>query len=226
MAVPTAPISASNLELEVEDTAGTYVRIPGAASFSSAGGEANVQEQAVFGGTVNIPGQPGAGSVNVDVPALAPLHRASIIIDTSRRASTQKNFRVTLPESEVVGRGGTGVTAAIETTGVVTFVGAGAPMGGGNLPNAQVYGPGYAIRIGSDYHHILSISSMGQITVGPAPGTAITATQYSIVVPGIRTTFLATIQSFALADATAGGGLGSSLTLVPTSDLPWWVASP
>ena len=159
---------------------------------------------------------------------------------------------ITFDETVLFQSSGSSNTAAIATTGVVTFAGTSPPVsaivvgnvirvGGVDYPIASVSGtnvptvapaPSAAVLATANYsilnldvviYTVDTISDTGVLAVDPAPSSAVTATVYSVVNPRLRLgPFLARITTLAPFTLPSEGQFNTTLGLQPLIQLPQW----
>ena len=205
--------SAQKFRIEINISGSTWDVLTGAGSVRYTGGEAPTTESATFDNSVPQVGAPRAPSIEIALTgfvATTSLYRNLI---EKRDEQADVNFRFTANE-QLLFKPDTNATAAITvTTGAVTIAGSGAGSNTDIFKEAK-YGPGMALKIGSNYHVIKSISSTGAMVSETV--SAVSAAAYSVVLPPFhQPSFAARIISFGNMSAEAEGTISASLTISP-----------
>ncbi len=210
-----SPTENARVELSA-DSGATWQFIPGTASVTESGGESPTREQVTFTGVNQITGKARPPTVEFSIAGYAAAHAVHQLLKARKESGALTHFRYTFEEQELQAVTGAPNTVAIATTGVVTFAG-----DSPDFTEAQ-FGPGVAIKVGSKYYVVDTISSSGAVKVAPAPNAAVSATaSYSIVVPGLqRPSFPARIQTFDNISADSESQVATTLSVAPIASLP------
>lgn len=207
--------SANNAMVTVIETDGTEHTLPSVTAYVESGGERSVSEEQTFSGPATTAEAPGKPSIQID-GLYAPHVNGWKVLSQAFNDGTNVRIRLKTEELEVFSTSAQGDTAAIATTGVVTFA--------GNKPDfsSDEYGTGHALKIGTKYYVIQSIvkgSGANSYTVTvDAPATAVTAANYSIVVPSlIRGPFACQVTLSDRFDLSVGQSMRGSATLTPSA---------
>lgn len=162
------------------DDAGTYRELQGIGSMEIASGQAQAQTYQGFEGELSEAGAPEVGAVTFEVSSYAPQHPSWQWMQSQLDDAQNVTIRAESREVTVSPVTSGAMTAAIATTGVVTFAGSYV------LP-AEV-ARGHCIKIGTNLYVIQSISDADTpvVTVGPSPNSAVSAANFSIVFPILR----------------------------------------
>ena len=184
--------------------------------------EAPETEIRSFTNVSKLAGLPGVPSVSVTVASyMAHLPAVKRVLEAGQSGELLQ-WRVRTALKSIGAPPDT--TAAIATTGVVTFSGA------GTAPDltSDNYGRGDVISIGARHFIIVSISDTGVAMVvdsatDKAPSGAVAAAAYTFSVPALRLgPFTAAVRSSGGFDLQAGGALSSTIELTPQDQLPHW----
>ena len=204
---------ASNFMIEVSSDGSTWHELIGASAWTPSGGEADSREVDAFGRSARVTGNLGVPTYEVDAAAPAVGTAGWTIVYNAYIGSSLLQFRGTFSEvlvaAEVSGR-----TAAITTAGAVTLAGS------GTHPLAAIT-EGQAFKIGGKDYRISAISgtiaaATNSITVYPAPGSAVAAADYTLVVPSIRESVSnARVGVAGNFTVTTGAELATALTINP-----------
>ena len=205
---------------------GVWAEVPGISSFSIGVGEAPTDTTSAFEGSFAVIGEAPIGDVTFTLASYIPNHQAWIDIDNALDNGDSLGWRITTPEREVLATTPNGTTAAIaKDATAVTFA---------KQPDAwtnKTIQRGMALVVGTTYYTIASISDDDTATVAinraDAPGSAVSASVYKVVLPSLRWTFQAGIKQ---AGSTEGGvdtAIGGTLVVTPDSriSLPTIVAN-
>ena len=191
-----------------------YIEVPGISNFSIGQGEASSDTISAFEGSFAVLGETPIGDVNFTVVSYVPNHVAWIYIQEAKLAGDNMNFRIETPEREVLAEA-SGATIAIAKDGACTFVKQPAAFTGTQVQR------GMAIKIGTDYYTISTISDddTATVTINPQdnPKTAVGATMYSVVLPKLRWEFAAGIKQSAGAEGGVETAIGSTLIVTPSA---------
>lgn len=205
----------------VEVQSGTdWLFIPGTASIAESGSEAPTREVATLVNKIQVVGNVAPPTIEFTISAYAPMHDTNRVLREALINNTILSFRYRFAGQRLA-TPATGRTAAIATTGVVTFAGTGAAIDFSN----EAYGPGIALKIGNAYHIVDTISEDGQdLVVKPSPTSQVAAASFEVwVAPIYRPSFPARVMSFDNVDAGSESSLATSLGIAPTSILPRFV---
>ena len=208
-------------EVKVPSNATAWEEMGGITSASTSGGEAPTSEVSYMGGpTIQLTGRPGGVSVSVAVSAFQPhsdLAKRLKAAHTSVRPRTKIGFRLRALEEDLYTT--TTGTAAVATSGVVTFGGAENPT---SLVASEEIGVGAVLKIGSGRYVIQSISDTNEVVVD-APDAEVTAASYSIVVPDLRLTLPScSVMDYGNPEIGADGTFTTTLGLSIRGQLPEW----
>lgn len=208
---------ASKFKIELSADGTTWLELVGASAWTPAGGEAESREVDAFGRQARITGAVGIPTLEVDAVAPAVMTEAWALAVQAYKNSTILQFRGTFEEVVVQAlKTANADTAAIATTGVVTFAGGGMPDF-----SSTSFNEGLAIKIGGKDYPVSRISEAGVPSVYPTPGSAVAAAVYAVVIPSIRqgpfTARLGVAGNFTVA---TGGDLASAMTINPTGQIP------
>lgn len=204
-------------------TASDWTFIPGVTDFTSSGGEAPTNEVTDLHGTSIAVGRSRPEDVSMTIAAVQIGHTSYNLLREARLNDSELQFRwrqtkeiVLFPQTAA------GVTVAIAANGDITTAGAAASQVN---PNTRPgVGPGSAIKIGTAYHIIDSVdptaTDLEDVTLVSAPGTAVAASQYSVVMPPFyQPEFNARVTAFTVTGTSAQAMTGS-LTLALPNPLP------
>ena len=198
------------------DQGSTWLKIPGIQSYSESGGEAPERDVVGFDGVAKRSGHLRIPTIEMSA-VYSPVHAAWAALRDVALKGALLQFRLTTKKDDVDSQTGSTNTAAIATTGVVTFA--------GNEPEIEAAGvaPGQVLVVDSKNYVIDSISAAGVITVKPAPDSAIAAKEnWKIILPSVRRTFAATVRLADRASLESEGDMTTTLTLAPRAQLPAW----
>ena len=215
-------ITSENAKLEYSKDGGTtFIQLPFEGDISASGGEAPENDVVTFGRIGKVVGHPRVPSLSVTIPSYVPNLAAWADIRDATVERTLLLWRLTTAESELYKASGSGNTAAIADTGIITFA--------GTKPDftTNEFAEGMVVEIGTAKakYTIDQISSAGVVTVKPAPDSAIAATaSYRVLNPSLRLgPFSASVRSAGNFELAAEGNLSSTLELTPRAQLPAWV---
>lgn len=204
----------------------TNRELPGLASVSASGGEADVASIEGFDGTFQIPGPVGVPTLSLTISRFLPQHqtmryiRRRAIAGDAMQWQFQTMRELLFGDLEDTGQPrGEGLMAAItKDAGVVTLT-------GGNVPDDEI-GPGTVLRVkATDY--VIDRMVGDAWVVDPAPTANVAAMPAAFIRPSLRLgPFTAKAQAYGAFEAASGGVLASSLQLAPSTALPDWVLGP
>jgi len=232
----TSPLTTENAFIEVQATTGSappWMVLPGTSGISESGGDAPTRETRTFAAVFTHTGNASPPSISISMNAFVPIHPTIRTIIDAHRNNDLLNFRYTLA-GKVVKPSVSGNTAAIATTGVVTFSGgaAGEALNNASFTREDV-GPGMTIKIGNNHYVISTISNDGEVTVvGPvngaqprftAPSAPVSAAPFTVEQPTIRRPgFACRIMNIGNIDAQVDSDVSSTVEIQPISILPQW----
>ena len=167
---------------EDKGSSGDWLKVPGVRGFTFDGGTRE-------GRSVSTDSNDPTGKVGtLTAPSatissiVSPGHRAWQLITDSVENRDKVRCRLTLAKNAIIDLTTGSDTAAIATTGVVTWAGV--------TPPRRHLREGARIRIGSDNYWISTVNQTNnEVTVDPAPSSAVNAANYSIDAPQIRFEF-------------------------------------
>lgn len=220
------PYEAVNTLLEVRAEGSTsWKALQGVGDISVSGGEPDTTEtQTFFKKTLSV-GLPGAESLTIELPGVSIPHSTFDLLTSAKRDGKNVFVRWSNPEEVLFPETASGVTVSIATSGAVTKAGT-ASSHPDMLDDA--FGPGDAIKVGTAFYVIETIGGTGatpsgdieDVTLKSNPGSAVSASVYSIVKPPIyQPEFSARVGALSIS-RTAGGAITGSLSLLPKSQLP------
>lgn len=194
-----------------------WQELPGASGYTESGGEAPVNEQPTFSGTVRVQGTPRFPTVSLTAvfnPALA-------VFASLRDAYADGDlvrFRLTTVQRTLDNFTENGDTVAVDTDGDLTFM--------GNKPDftSGEYGPGSVIVAGNRSFVINSVDTeTGVATVEPPAAELVATPSYSVVIPSLRRTYSCKVGLTDRAEAATESAFTTTINLSPQSAvLPNW----
>lgn len=198
--------------------------IPGVASIAESGSEAPTREVSTLANVIQITGNIRPPTIEITIPAYAPMHDTNRILRDALIDNTTLQFRYRFEGQVLATVSGAGNTLAIATSGAVTLAWSDDPLVDFT---DEAYGPGIALKPttgpnANTYFIVDTISATGALAVRPAPSAQVAAAVgYEVSVPPIyRPSFPARVMSFDNADAGSESSLATSLGLAPTAILP------
>ena len=209
-------IANSLLETQID---GAWHELPGANATTASGSEATENTVEWYRGVTRATGQPVPPSIDITLPIFLPHHR--VYVHLSENTGRQLPFRLTTQGGELFGATSRD-TATIATSGVVTFSGDSA-TGGNRTDYKSSLSPGSIIQIGGTKYIIDVVSDTGQTTVHPAPGSDVSASQYSIQIASVRANWIGSVRGTGNWSAEGGTTLSSNLSITATSAPVWSV---
>jgi len=205
--------------VEIRESGGNWMFLPGVASISETGSEAPTREVSTFSAKVQIVGNVSPPTIEFSIAGFTPLHRTTKILRDARDDNSLISFRYRF-EGRTLDSSGTGNTASIATSGAVTFSWQDSDNPTVDFTEEHI-GPGAAIKIGANYHIIDTISATGVVTVYPAPSAQVAAAVFTVEVPPLyRPAFPARVMTFDDTDAGSESQLATTLSIAPTAVLP------
>ena len=214
----------SDLHLKVGSD---YVEIPGFSDQSGAGGGAPTADVETSAGTYRIPGDAPPATLTVTVAAAALAHRSTKLLNDALRNGTPVTLRQRTPVGSEVSASQVGRTAAIATTGVVTFA---SPVEPEELKadGTGEWKVGMVLQIGNAVYVIDSIPADGDATVFPAPSQAVAAAAYSVRIPRFEREYLCNVSDALQTNYNIPSGTGvinGAFVLEPVTSPPDWTAT-
>ena len=218
------------------DTGGNWWRLPGVAGWSEGGGDTPTRDIVAFEGVSSQSGRVRAQTIECEVTAYAPLHRAWRLVRAALIAKSALTFRLRTVRSQFYPQTSGGPKLAIAAnTGEVTPSNGAGPANAAALLTTRLAGsefaPGMVLEIGSSAGApamltIEDISDAGAMVVSdpakPAKVAMITATdKWRITLPEtLRGPFSATVSEADRITTRAEGDFAAGLTLAATGVLP------
>ena len=216
-------IQVQNATVEIQNSRGAWVDVPGISGLSESGGAAPTETVETWQNTITHTGNVQPPSISISIAGYVPVHPTYKIIDDARRDNKFVTFRYALAETEVRPVTASGNTAAIATSGLVTLAGS-----DNNDFTVEEIGRGMALKMGNKYYVITAISDTGMVTVVDgddleAPDAQVPAAVYSIVTPPMRRpAFSARIMNAFNTDAGATGAVSTTIEIQPLGVLSAW----
>ena len=206
-----------------------YIDIPGIASWAESGGDAPTREIVAFEGVASRTGRARPQNIECEVSSYLPHHRAWQIIREAVADAGTLSFQLFTPAAAtILAETASGITAAlVKDDATVTFAGSSSP----DL-STSTFAPGMVLKIKGDTKNYVIQSIVDNSTAvtkvtmevfegDAAPGTAVSAEVYSIIIPQLRRgPFAAQIVNADKATLRAEADLAATLTLQPTGLLP------
>ena len=199
-----------------EDSGTTWKELVGITNYTQNRDAATTRNVASWGNrTRSLAGAAGARTVSLEGirPPRDPNWNRLEVLGNQRAIVPQ--FRIRGQERIVAGETTSGNTAAIATTGVVTF--AGTP----NKGDFDSWAPGMSIKIGSALYDIESITSAGVVTVSPKPSAAVDAALYSVVEGACQRVIRGDIINIGQESLAEGSELTDTVSINVQSITPW-----
>lgn len=207
------PTEGATVEMSLDES--TWSELLGASSYTESGGEAPTRESVDFQNVIQIVGKARPATVELNIANFGNFAmKVWRDIRAARDSQSLLNWRVTFPGRILVPQTEASQTVAVTTAGATTFAGTEAQ----NFTSGD-FSEGNVIVVGNNNLVIESISNNGVVTVSP-PSSAISATRYSIVEPGMRIQFKAAVQNFGNLTADSEGQVTTTLSLAPRRTLP------
>ena len=209
-------------DLHIKDGS-DYVEILGFSDQSGAGGGAPTADVETSAGVYRVPGDAPPATLTVTIAAAALAHRSTSLLNAALRSGSPVTIRQRTPVgSEVVAAGSQ--TAAIATTGVVTFA---SPAG---LEAAKADGTGLVkigmiLVIGGEAYPIDDIPNDGEVTVFPKPANAVAAGAFSVRIPRFEREYQVSVSDALATNYNMPSGTGivnGAVTLEPVGAAPDW----
>ena len=210
------------------DSKANFWRLPGVSSWTEGGGDTPSRDIVAFEGVSSQSGRARAQTIECEVSAYAPRHRAWRLIRAALIASTTLEFKLRTSRQQILSAPPASTNLAVAaTTGVVTVSGSAKAAFNTRLAGSE-FAPGMVLEIAESAGAVESLviedlSGSGDtiMTVSP-PKAAIAATaKFRIVIPEtVRGPFAASIATADRATTRSEGDLGAGLTLQATGVLP------
>ena len=205
-----------------------FWRLPGVSSWTEGGGDTPSRDIVSFEGVSSQSGRARAQTIECEVSAYAPRHRAWRLVRAALIGATTLEFRLRTARQQILSAAPENVTLAIATNGTVTVAGTAKAAFNTRLAGSE-FAPGMALEIAKtdkSEGQILVIEDLSgsgdTIMTVEAVKTAVAATgNFRIVVPEtIRGPFAASVATADRATTRSEGDLGAGLTLQATGVLP------
>ena len=215
------------------DSGSNWWRLPGIAGWSEGGGDTPTRDIVAFEGVSSQSGRVRAQTIECEVTAYAPLHRAWKLVRAALIDKTALTFRLRTVRQQFLAAPVSGITLTLSAEGAVTVVGSGKAAFIKRLQGSE-FAPGMVLEIkkGNGAPEMLTIEELdgdlnGTITgdvgmIVSKPMAAITGgDNYRITLPEtVRGPFSATISEADRITTRAEGDFASGLTLAATGVLP------
>ena len=215
-------ISTKDVKLEYLES-GDYIFVDGIGGVTENSSEAPSTTTTTFQGSSTVTGSKPVSTISFDVPSHNPQLECWKTIRTNMIDSKPMTWRLSRPEIEIADPGSRAM-AAIAVDGECTFTGM------GNLDfTADQYGAGLALQTGtgdSVKNWIINSitvdnSGVATVTVGNKPESAVTATEYKLVLPELRTGFGASVSDYTyIGTFNLDGNISASMTVAPSAHPP------
>ena len=220
------------------DSGSAWWRLPGVAGWTEGGGDTPTRDIVAFEGVSSQSGRVRAQTIECEVTAYAPLHRAWRLVRAALIAKTALTFRLRTVRQQFLSAGPDNVTLAVATSGLVTVDGT---AGGAFLTRlaGSEFAPGMVLEIAASSGGAVtpltieeldkSIDSgitgmVGMRVSDPAksaPAAVSASGNFRIVLPEtVRGPFSATVSEADRITTRAEGDFASGLTLAATGVLP------
>ena len=218
------------------DSGSAWWRLPGVAGWTEGGGDTPTRDIVAFEGVSSQSGRVRAQTIECEVTAYAPLHRAWRLVRAALIEKTALTFRLrTVRQQFLAAAPDNTMLAVAASTGVVTVTGSKKGAFATRLKGSE-FAPGMVLEIGAasavptmltiedlDLSNLITgddvmiVSDPSKKAVG-----AVTATnRYRITLPEtIRGPFSATVSEADRITTRAEGDFASGLTLAATGVLP------
>ena len=211
-----------------QDSGAAFWGVPGITSWAEGGGDTPTRDIVAFEGVSSQSGRARVQTVECEVSAYAPRHRAWRLIRAALVAKSALEFRLKTQRQVIMAAPPSNVTFAVSAQGVVTLAGDASDAFLNRLKGSE-FAPGMVLEIkdGSVNPAFLSIEDIAAeakasaLTVS-APSGAIAATAaFRITVPSMRRgPFAATVAAADRGTTRAEGDLSAGLSLTPLALLP------
>ena len=211
------------------DSGGKWWRLPGVSSWTEGGGDTPTRDIVSFEGVSSQSGRARAQTIECEVSAYAPRHRAWRLVRAALIGATTLEFRLRSARQVLLSAAPDNVTlAAAKGTGVVTVSGTAKAAFNARLAGSE-WAPGMVLELAAasgGAPKMLVIEDLGgsgdTIMTVSDPGSAIAASgKFRITIPEtVRGPFSASIATADRATSRAEGDLGAGLTLQATGVLP------
>ena len=218
--------TSDNVELQYSDS-GTFRLVDGISGMTINSSEAPTTELQTWQATVTTVGEKPLETITFSADSTVPWLSCWTTIRSNMLSQTAMSFRVNSAEEDFGDIPST-ARVAIDGSGMATFSGTGAPDF-----TTDEYAPGLCIQTGTGANKknwIVDYAlSSTTVQVRNVPGTAVTATNFKLVVPEVNlggaSGFVAKIlDSYALSWGVTGAAT-SSLSVAPSSRLPEFVVA-
>ena len=205
-----------------KDGAATWYEVPNVSSISIAVSERVTQTTASLRTLVATTVKPtDIGDITIPFAAYLPQLAMSQDLDASWKNGTKYQYRITTKE-ETIYSGKAGVTAAIDTDGVVTLAPAPPNHTGADFADNDTIAPGNALKMGTNLYIIDSIDldnsgALNELKVRPGPDSDVAAAQYAVVLPALQLKFTAEVKKYGEATGEREGAYTTELILTPNT---------
>lgn len=232
----TRPISTEDAYVEVQPpTGGAYLPISGVSGVAESGGDAPTRETRSFSAVYTHTGNASPPSISITIAAFQPISPVIRMLVIAHRNNDSLNFRYTFKGRNLEPVTSAGNTARIASSdGAVTIVpGTGdSPIGIERFQRDDV-GPGAAIKIGSKYYIINTVTASKVTAVDPdnenaqgvwqPPSSDVAGALFSLEQPSIcRPGFKCRIMNIGNIDAQVDSDVASTIEIQPITTLPNW----
>ena len=211
------------------DSKANFWRLPGVSSWTEGGGDTPTRDIVSFEGVSSQSGRARAQTIECEVTAYAPRHRAWRLVRAALIATTTLEFKLRTARQVILSAPPENVTLAVAaTTGVVTVAGTAKAAFNERLQGSE-FAPGMVLEIAASSGGaaeslvIEDLSGSGDtIMTVSAPKSAIAASsKFRVTIPEtVRGPFAASVATADRATTRSEGDLGSGLTLQALGVLP------
>ena len=213
----TVALEGTNSDIEVSfggDDNASYELLPGAASVDDPGGSAPSTQSQNFKQEFQSTGGIPPADVTVELDPFVGIHPTIQKLYDAAANKTSTWLRWTTAKESLLDAEAAKRTAAIATTGVVTFAGTDGEDAQKARWTTETFSVGLALLIAGKLYPVSDIAADGAITVVDgetyaAPTQAVAATAYAIVRPGTRKKALCRIGQLSVSTPNDGHVTGS-----------------
>ena len=223
-----AGVTGANGRLYYRQGANWY-EVQGVSSMAIAPDQAQAQTQTGFEGSVTFPGAPTIGQATFETASVVPLHRSWKFLEAARAGSQQVLLNFETQRRSILDRSGGDDTAAIATTGAVTFAETTiASLQTAGVARGMVLDMNAANGVDNDDFYIIEqISPDGMVVSkaitsdgGGAIASPVTAANFAIIIPILQWAIAGTVISVPKGDIGTESPITGQLIIQPRQSVP------